>query len=70
VAGTQHFDELIGENLRQAAFLSQSALETIRDHIPEDCTFGTMPQASIYRLHLAATGNYRGALSCLGWPET
>lgn len=70
MADTQDFDQAFATKLQQAASLSWIALEMVRDHLPEDCTFGTMPQASIFRLHLAATGNLRGALVCLGLPES
>ena len=64
------FDTMLGQTLSDALKLSETALSTISSLLPEDCTFGTMPQSSIYRLHAAATVNYRGGLTCLRWVET
>jgi hypothetical protein len=58
------------ELLRRALALSHDALQLIGSLLPDDCTFGTMPHASIYRLHVGATANYRGGLTCLRSAET
>lgn len=66
----QDFEQLFAAKLVRAFQLSLDAPEIIRDRIPVVCTFETMPQATIYRLHIAATANYRGALTCLGSSDT
>lgn len=38
--------------------------------LPDDTTIGAMPHGTVYRLHLAATANYRAGVVCLRTPET
>lgn len=54
----------------RATELSFDARYLIDELLDIDCTFGTMPDAVIYRLHLAATSTYRGGIFCLRVPET
>ena len=63
-------EELLTPLLDRAAELSFDARQLIDELLGPDCTFGTMPDAVIYRLHLAATSTYRGGLFCLRVPET
>jgi hypothetical protein len=44
--------------------------ELIDQHLPLDATMGTMPDATVFRLHTVATINYRSGVACLREPET
>ena len=45
-------------------------LALIDDLRPEGMTGVTLPDATVWKLHLVATINYRAGLACLGQPET
>ena len=64
------FESVLDTALHRGLGLSETALQLIQSLMPAGCTFGTMPHASVYRLHVFATTSYRGALTCLRWPET
>jgi hypothetical protein len=67
---TAGFDGVFGGLLQQAYALSDEALSLMESLLPEGMTFATMPEASVQKLHLAATANYRAGLACLRSAET
>ncbi len=70
VTSPAEIEEILTPLLDHAAKLSFDAMRLIDELLDPDCTFGTMPDAVIYRLHLAATSTYRGGIFCLRVPET
>lgn len=70
VNGTAGFDEVFGGLLQEACVLSGEALSLIGSLLPDGMTFATMPAASVQKLHLSATANYRAGLACLRSAET
>jgi hypothetical protein len=51
--------------------LSANALTLVESLLPNDnISFETIPEATIWKLHLSATGNYRAGLVCLRQAET
>jgi hypothetical protein len=64
------FDRLVTDLRERAYALSNDALSIIDSLLPDGMTFATMPEASIQRLHLSATANYRAGLACLHSAET
>jgi len=56
--------------LNRAADLSDAALALVDSHLPDGMIFATMPQGTIFRLHVAGTATYRSGLVCLRSPET
>lgn len=63
-------EELITPLLDRDAQLSVDACDLVDEFLDSDCTFGTVPDAAVYRLHLVATSTYRAGLLCLRTPET
>ena len=70
VNDTAGFDEVFGGLLKQAYTLSDAALTLMDSLLPDGMTFATMPEASVQKLHLSATANYRAGLACLRSAET
>ena len=70
MSGAAGFDEVFGGLLERAYTLSNEALSLTDSLLPDGMTFATMPEASIQRLHLSATANYRAGLACLQSAET
>lgn len=70
VSGAVGFREAFGELLERAYALSDEALSFMDSVLPDGMTFATMPEASVHKLHLSATVNYRAGLACLQAAET
>jgi hypothetical protein len=70
MSGKGAYDRPSSALLEQAYALSADALSIIDRLLPDGITFATMPAASIHKLHLSGTANYRAGLVCLGSAET
>ena len=69
-SGEVSFEAVFAPLSRRAADLSDAGLSFLSSMLPADCTLETMPVATLYRLHIVATANFRAALICLASPET
>lgn len=70
VSGAASLDEVLGGLMERAYALSNEALSLNDSLLRDGMTFATMPEASIQKLHLSATANYRAGLACLQSAET
>lgn len=70
MSGAANFDDVVSGFLERAYALSDEALSLMDPLLPDGMTFATMPEASIQKLHLSATANYRAGLLCLRSAET
>lgn len=70
VSSAAGFEETFGRLLERAYTLSNEALSLMDSLLPHCMTFATMPAASVQKLHLSATANYRAGLACLQAAET
>ena len=70
VSGAPDFEETFAGLLERAYALSNEALSLMDALLPDGMTFATMPAASVQKLHLSATANYRAGLACLQAAET
>lgn len=70
VSDAANFDDVVSGFLERAYALSDEALSLMDALLPDRMTFVAMPEASIQKLHLSATANYRAGLLCLRSSET
>lgn len=70
MSGASGFEEAFGRLLERAYALSGEALSLMDSLLPDGLTFATMPEASVQKLHLSATVNYRAGVACLQAAET
>lgn len=56
--------------LSHARELSNTAMLLVEHESPGGMTFATMPQATVFKLHVASTATYRSGIVCLQSPET
>lgn len=64
------FERLLPPYLDQAGALSDQGLALIDQLLPEHIDGAAMPEATVFRLHLVSTANFRSGLVCLVAPET
>jgi hypothetical protein len=64
------FNEFIEPYLSLATELADFGRSVVDSLLPDGLTGADMPDATVNRLHVVGTINYRGGLSCLGEPES
>src|SRR5271157_1652399 len=64
------FEQSLPILIGRANEFADRGLALIDDLRPEGMTGVTLPDATVWKLHLVATINYRAGLACLRQPET